>query len=42
MRAALSEAIKKLTLTNVDTPQCGPGKVLIKTKACGICCTDMK
>jgi len=42
MRAALLEAIEKLTLTNVDTPQCRSGEVLIKTKACGICRTDMK
>ena len=42
MKAALLEAIEKLTLTHIDTPQCGPGEVLIKTMACGICRTDMK
>lgn len=42
MRAAVLEAIEKLTLTNLETPQCGPGEVLIKTKACGICRTDLK
>lgn len=42
MRAAVLEAIEKLTLTNLEVPQCGPGEVLIKTKACGICRTDLK
>lgn len=42
MKAALLEAIEKLSLTNIDTPQCGQGEVLIKTMACGICRTDMK
>lgn len=42
MKAALLEAIEKLSLTNIDTPQCGPGEVLIKTMACGICRTDLK
>ena len=42
MKAALLQAIEKLTLTFVDIPQCGPGEVLIKTMACGICRTDMK
>lgn len=42
MKAALLEAIETLSLTQIDTPQCGPGEVLIKTKACGICRTDMK
>ncbi|SDH63642.1 zinc-dependent dehydrogenase [Desulfosporosinus hippei] len=42
MRAAVLEAIEKLTLTNLETPHCGPGEVLIRTKACGICRTDMK
>jgi L-iditol 2-dehydrogenase len=42
MRAAVLEAIETLTLTEVDTPQCGEGEVLIRTQACGICRTDLK
>ena len=42
MKAAFLEAIERLTLTHIDIPQCGPGEILIKTMACGICRTDMK
>lgn len=42
MKAAILEAVNKLTITQQEIPECGPGEVLIKTKACGICRTDLK
>ncbi len=40
MRAAVVVAPGKLEIQEVDIPQIGPGEVLIKVKACGICGTD--
>lgn len=42
MKAVLLEATEQLTLIERDIPPCAPGEVLIKTRACGICRTDMK
>jgi L-iditol 2-dehydrogenase len=42
MKAALLEGINKLRITNVPTPKCKQGEVLIKVGVCGMCRTDMK
>lgn len=42
MKAArLHEVKKPLVIEEVDIPRLGPGEVLIKMKACGICATDV-
>jgi len=40
MRAAVVVEPRRLEIREVDIPQVGPGEVLIKVKACGICGTD--
>ncbi|MHB8126638.1 MAG: zinc-dependent dehydrogenase [Desulfitobacteriaceae bacterium] len=42
MKAAVLKGIEELSLMHVETPNCGPGEVLVKLAACGICRTDMK
>ena len=42
MKAALLEGIEKLRMTEVRTPDCPDGGVLVKVGACGMCRTDMK
>jgi L-iditol 2-dehydrogenase len=42
MKAALLEGIKTMKITEVGTPRCRRGEVLIKVGACGLCRTDMK
>ncbi len=42
MKAALLEGIKTLKITEVETPKCKKGEVLVKVGACGLCRTDMK
>ncbi len=42
MKAALLEGIKTLKITEVETPKCKNGEVLVKVGACGLCRTDMK
>jgi propanol-preferring alcohol dehydrogenase len=42
MQAAVVEALgKPLVLRELDVPTPGPGQVLIKTEACGVCHTDL-
>jgi propanol-preferring alcohol dehydrogenase len=42
MRAAVVEHFgKALTLRELDVPAPGPGEILIKTEACGVCHTDL-
>ncbi|MEJ7728266.1 MAG: zinc-dependent alcohol dehydrogenase family protein [Polyangiaceae bacterium] len=42
MRAAVLEAVKKITVRNdVAEPSIGPRDVLVRSKACGICGTDV-
>src|SRR5213082_2580811 len=40
MRAAVMRN-KKLVVDNIPTPELGPGEVLVKTLACGICGSDL-
>ena len=42
MRAALLRDFGKLAVEDVPTPQPGPGEVLVRVSACGICGTDLK
>ncbi len=42
MRAAVLEAVKKITIrTDVPEPAIGPRDVLVRSKACGLCGTDV-
>ena len=42
MQAAVVERFgKPLVLTEVDVPTPGPGQILVKTEACGVCHTDL-
>jgi D-arabinose 1-dehydrogenase-like Zn-dependent alcohol dehydrogenase len=42
MRAAILHKIgQPLVIDEMPTPEPGPGEVLVKTKACGICATDL-
>lgn len=42
MRAAVFHAPgKPLTIEEVETPKVGPGEVLVKVAACGVCATDL-
>src|SRR5262245_49529818 len=40
MRATVMRK-KKLVMDNIPTPEPGPGEVLVKTLACGICGSDV-
>jgi threonine dehydrogenase-like Zn-dependent dehydrogenase len=42
MKAAILRATNELVLEEIPTPQPGPGQVLVKVKATGICATDHK
>ena len=42
MKAAILEKPGKLEITEVRTPDCPPGGVLVEVKACGICASDAK
>lgn len=42
MRAAILHTIgQPLVIDELPMPEPGPGEVLVKTKACGICATDL-
>ncbi len=41
MKALLLSEYKKLELADLPTPQPGPGEVLVRVKACGICGSDV-
>jgi L-iditol 2-dehydrogenase len=42
MRAALLREFGELTLADVPVPRPGPGEVLCRVRACGMCGTDLK
>ena len=42
MLAAVLKAFNQLELEDVPMPEPGPGQVVVKIKACGICATDYK
>ena len=42
MQAAFVEQLgKPLVFMEVDIPSPGPGQILVKTEACGVCHTDL-
>src|SRR5258707_15129758 len=41
MRAAVLEALKKIVIREVPDPTIGPKDVLVRSRACGICGTDV-
>ena len=42
MKAAILEALEKLSIKDVDYPRAGPGEVLLKVKACAVCGSDIR
>ena len=42
MRAAVLREFGQLTVGEVERPEPGPGEVLVRVRACGICGTDLK
>ena len=41
MKAAVLEGIRKLTIREVPDPKIGPKDVLVRSRACGVCGTDV-
>ena len=42
MRAAVYVGSQTVKVREVETPRVGPGEILIRVEACGICHTDLK
>ncbi len=42
MQAAVYRGNSVVTVDTVDTPEIGPGEILIRVEACGVCHTDLK
>ncbi len=42
MRAAVYKGAGAISVEAVDVPQIGPGEILVRVEACGICHTDLK
>jgi L-iditol 2-dehydrogenase len=42
MRAAVYRGSSTITIEEVPTPRIGPGEILVRVQACGICHTDLK
>ncbi len=42
MRAAVYRGKSVVSVDRVDTPAIGPGEILIRVEACGVCHTDLK
>ncbi len=42
MRAAVYRGASVVTVDEVHTPEIGPGEILIRVEACGVCHTDLK
>ncbi len=42
MRAAVYRGVNDIQVENVPVPEIGPGEVLVRIRACGICGTDLK
>ncbi|MCE2752457.1 MAG: alcohol dehydrogenase catalytic domain-containing protein [Pirellula sp.] len=41
MKALLLTEVKKLQVVELPDPTCGPGDLLVRVKACGICGSDI-
>lgn len=42
MRAAVYRGESRVSVEEIDVPQVGPGEILVRVEACGICHTDLK
>lgn len=42
MKAALVDSQGRLQLADLDVPKIGPGEILVKMRACGVCGTDLE
>ncbi len=42
MQAAVYRGRSRVSVDPVDTPEIGPGEILIRVEACGVCHTDLK
>jgi L-iditol 2-dehydrogenase len=42
MRAAVYTGNRSVSVQSIETPQIGPGELLIRVESCGICHTDLK
>jgi L-iditol 2-dehydrogenase len=42
MRAAVYRGCRKVLVEEIPTPEIGPGEILIRVEACGVCHTDLK
>lgn len=42
MRAAVYVGSQRVEVREIETPQVGPGEILIRVESCGICHTDLK
>src|SRR5207247_4530962 len=42
LKAAVLEALGTLVVTDVPQPAVGPGGVLVRVRACGICASDLR
>jgi L-iditol 2-dehydrogenase len=42
MRAAVYRGESKIAVEEVETPEIGPGEILVRVEACGVCHTDLK
>src|SRR3954447_24692129 len=42
MKAAVYVGNQTVKVTDISTPQIGPGEILVRVEACGICHTDLK
>jgi len=42
MRAAVYRGNSVVSVDTIDTPEIGPGEILIRVEACGVCHTDLK
>ena len=41
MKAAVYRGDRKLSLEQVPAPEAGPGEIVVKVAACGVCHTDL-
>ena len=42
MNAAVLEALEKMVVKEVATPEAGPGELLVRVKACAVCGSDLR
>ena len=42
MKAAVYRAAGRLAVEDIPVPEIGPGELLVRVEACGVCGTDIK